>query len=161
MVNTIGNWPYLNKLTTVPQMTTLKILIAILLILSICLEVRDVLYYLLETEKTTTTDLKVDGGQHPRRVLTWWQLCPLARRCSRVRPVLHGPHHRHHPAVHGVPGALLPDGVQAQLHLPERVLQRKLLHRGRHLLRLGPHRHQQRQVGVAAKPGPARGSQAP
>lgn len=90
---------------------------------------------------------RAGGGPASARPVRGDSPLPRAGRCARVRTLLHGPHHGHHPAVHRVPGAVLPDGVQAQLHLPERVLQGKLLHSGGHLLGVRPHGDQQRQVG--------------
>ncbi|XP_014814070.1 PREDICTED: lipid phosphate phosphatase-related protein type 3 isoform X5 [Calidris pugnax] len=74
-------------------------------------------------------------------------------RRPRVRALCHGPGDRRYPTGHGLPRALLPDRLQAQLHAAGHPLRRQPLHHPGHLLGHGQARHPLRQEDV---PVPAR-----
>lgn len=149
------NWPFITKLTKVPKVTTLEILIAFILALTICLEDENFLYYLLEInlEKMNTIDLKIfihqclmnmfDADTATNSVNSFFH---FAYRCSYIWTMLYSSHYRYYTTVHRISGTLLSDRVQTKLYLSECILQRKFLHCGRYLLRIWPHSYQQWQV---------------
>ena len=118
---------------------------------------RNFLYYLPEinSEKMITVDVKV--VVLVCNTQDWWwhhigikcslgNRFPFPYRCSCLWTLLYSSYHRHHPALHRLPGTILSDCVQAKLYLSECVLQREFLHCRRHLLRIWPYSYQQRQV---------------